>query len=195
MLKKTVWILIILSVVLGFFVGKKIYDSKFEKDSIVAEEGNEIKNNVVKNEIAKTEIETNSKNEKISINTVIVEETYYKDCDHLVKEEVKDKEKYINLTEEGLKEKFKDWEVKRFGKDKVILYREAEKICDEHYILKDVNGYVTVYSMAKDDSIKDEVLVTDIATEYLTDTDKKELEEGIKVYTRQNLNKLIEDFE
>ena len=38
-------------------------------------------------------------------------------------------------------------------------------------------------------------MVTDIATEYLTDTDKVEMEKGIEVNGKQNLNQLIEDFE
>ncbi len=36
---------------------------------------------------------------------------------------------------------------------------------------------------------------TDIATEYLTDTDKIKMEKGIRVNGKQNLNQLIKDYE
>ena len=37
--------------------------------------------------------------------------------------------------------------------------------------------------------------VTDISTEYITDTDKINMKNGIKVNGKQELNQLIEDFE
>ena len=36
---------------------------------------------------------------------------------------------------------------------------------------------------------------TDISTEYLTDTDKIEIENGLKVYGKENLSQIIEDYE
>lgn len=37
--------------------------------------------------------------------------------------------------------------------------------------------------------------MTDISTEYLTDTDVLNLQKGIKVYTDVELNKMLEDFQ
>lgn len=39
------------------------------------------------------------------------------------------------------------------------------------------------------------IKVTDIPTEYLTETDLIEIEKGMKVYTTKELNKILEDFE
>ena len=44
-------------------------------------------------------------------------------------------------------------------------------------------------------NIKERIRITEIETKYLPEKDREELEEGIKVYTVQNLNKLIEDYE
>ena len=43
--------------------------------------------------------------------------------------------------------------------------------------------------------IKERIKITDIETAYLPKTDQEALKEGIKVYSEQKLNKLIEDFE
>ena len=49
--------------------------------------------------------------------------------------------------------------------------------------------------MNNEDKINELIETTEIETKYLTETDQEDLKEGIKVYTQQKLNKLIEDFE
>ena len=66
--------------------------------------------------------------------------------------------------------------------------------CGEHYIVKDRDGQVVVYNIQEDGTEK-EYEVTDITTEYLTDTDKVNMKNGIRVNGKQSLNQLIEDFE
>lgn len=69
-----------------------------------------------------------------------------------------------------------------------------EKTNKEHYVLKEVNKYVKVYSV--DDNEKQELyLSTDISTEYLPETDKISLKEGIHVYSKKELNEILQDFE
>ena len=53
---------------------------------------------------------------------------------------------------------------------------------------------VTVFKK-QDDGTETKYQETDIATEYLTDTDKINMEKGIEVNGKQELNQLIEDFE
>ena len=81
-----------------------------------------------------------------------------------------------------------------YQKNEIILYQENEGQCDEHYIVKDDNGKVTIYKKTKDG--KEELLEeTDIAIDYLTETDKINIKNGIEVNGKQNLNQFIEDFE
>ena len=42
---------------------------------------------------------------------------------------------------------------------------------------------------------KEEFEKTDISIEYLTDTDKIDIEKGLKVYGKENLSQIIEDYE
>ena len=195
-MKKTIWIIIFfsLAIIIGFFVGEYLYNLEENKKEIE----NDIKNNSYNNLINNTntlKIETNAYEEKISINTEVMEETYYRECDHLLKYTKKDIKGLINMTKEQLAKKYPEWEVKEFSKEKVILYKEEAGYCEEHFLVKDVDGFVTVYAMDNQEKIKELVNVTEIETKYLTETDQKNLKEGIRVYTGQKLNKLIEDFE
>ena len=64
----------------------------------------------------------------------------------------------------------------------------------KYYLVKDDNGLVTIYKILEDGSLNKEE-TTGISTEYLPQTDKIIMESGIKVNGKQDLNKLIEDFE
>ena len=49
--------------------------------------------------------------------------------------------------------------------------------------------------MEKENGQEKEYQKTDISTEYLTDTDKIEIKNGLKVYGKENLSQIIEDYE
>ncbi len=69
-----------------------------------------------------------------------------------------------------------------------------DEVTKEHYVLREVGKYVQVYSI--DDNEKEELyLSTDIATEYLPETDQLSLKEGIHVYSKKELNEILQDFE
>ena len=74
------------------------------------------------------------------------------------------------------------------------MSKEEEGECGEHYIVRENNGKVTIYEILEDGSEK-EYEITDIGTEYLTETDKINMQNGIRVNGKQALNQLIEDFE
>ena len=139
-------------------------------------------------------VETNTNEERISPNAFITFKQTYNECGHTKVEFVEVPQEFVNLTEEELKQKYPEWNVEKFTDTDIILNKEVEGNCNEHYIVKDVNGIVTVFHVLENGT-EEEYQVTDIATEYLTDTDKIEMEKGIKVNGKQNLNQLIEDYE
>lgn len=195
-MKKTIWIIVFLfiAIIIGFFVGKYLYNLEENK----AELENDVQNTAYNNLINNTntlKIETSVSEEKISINTEVIEEIYYIECDHLLKYTKKAIKSLINMTKEQIAKKYPEWEIKEFSKDKVVLYKEEAAFCEEHFLVKDVDGFVTIYAIDNEEKIRELVKVTDIETKYLTETDQENLKEGIKVYTGQKLNKLIEDFE
>ena len=96
--------------------------------------------------------------------------------------------------EEDLKEKYAGWTIDKFSDTQIVISKKEEGECGEHYIVKDKEGKVVIYKLLEDGTEK-EYEVTDISTEYITDTDKINMKNGIKVNGKQELNQLIEDFE
>ena len=139
-------------------------------------------------------IETNVKEVRISPNAFITFKETYEGCGHTKVDFVEVPEDFVNLSKEELKDKYSDWNIEKFTDTDIILSKDFEGSCDEHFIVKDVDGIVTAFKI-KEDGTEEEYEITDIATEYLTDTDKIEMEKGIRVNGKQNLNQLIEDYE
>lgn len=194
-MKKVLWLFLVLAIVIGFFVGKYLYKKESNNENEVVGEniaGTKVNTaNIIEN----VDVPTSTKDEKISVNTKIVQQLYYNKCNHMIETILKDTTKYINMTEDMLKKEFPNWEIKEFTSEKVVLYREEEDFCNEHFLVKDVDGYVTIYTLNASNEVLEILKTTDIATKYLTDADKSSLKDGITIYTEKNLNKLIEDFE
>ena len=66
--------------------------------------------------------------------------------------------------------------------------------CGEHYVLRDIDGKIVINIIDSEGKEK-EYQKTDISTDYLTDTDKIEIKNGIKVFGKENLSQVIEDYE
>ena len=92
------------------------------------------------------------------------------------------------------KELYNEWELKKFTQDEVVLYREINGLCNEHYIIKDDAGYVKIFTINQNGE-EELVESTLIAVQYLPEADVSELKQGIKVYGMEEVNKIIEDFE
>lgn len=131
---------------------------------------------------------------KITPNTILTLKKYYKNCGHTIKDSAEVPEEMVNLTEEEVIQKYPSWKLDEFSKDEVILVRELESFCGEHYLLKEEEGKVLIYAI--DEAGNQELLeTTDIAFEYIPETDKVILSNGIYVYGKEELNKIREDFE
>lgn len=140
--------------------------------------------------------EVNSSDEKISSNSALVLKKYYKECGHTINEYVEMLPELVNMTEEEVADKFQDWELIGFNTREVTLFKEFEGTCGEHFTLKDENGNVVIYKILPDGT-KQIYEKTEISTEFLPETDLLQMqsEEGIQVYGKEELNKVLEDFE
>ncbi len=195
------FIIILLSVVViiaSIITAVVIYNGEDEEQAKVSiknieENTTNTLNNTI-NSDNKNVIETNVKEVRISPNAFITFKEIYEGCGHTKVDFVEVPQDFVNLSEDELKDKYSDWNIEKFTDTDIVLSKEFNGSCDEHFIVKDVNGVVTVFRI-KEDNTEEEYQVTDIATEYLTDTDKLEMEKGIRVNGKQNLNQLIEDYE
>lgn len=199
-MKKT-WIisLIIIVIMIGIVTGIILYNTK-QKDK------ND--NNMIENEINKIsekvtddcineyidEIETNSNEEKISPNCLLILKRYYDECQHTINEYVDIPQDLVNGTEYDLKKEYPYWKIEKFSSTEIVLYKEFNSNCGQHFILKEDNGKITVYKI-NENSEEEVYEKTEISLEYLSETDKIKIKDGIKVNGIEELNQLLEDFE
>lgn len=153
---------------------------------------NEIKNNITSNSIEL--VTTISETEKVSPNCVFIFKVYYKKCEHIVVNKEIANEVMVNKAREDLESIYKDWNIVTFRNDEVLFYKEEEGICNEHYILKELEGCIAIYSLNEEDreTLKEK---TAIITTYLPEEDINRLKEGIRVDGRDKMNKALEDYE
>lgn len=186
-------IIIIAAVCVGVFIFNR-NDKPNNQNYSTNTNGSKISNQVnysVKNDIT---INTATNEEKTSPNATLILKRKYKECGHIIKEYKRINEGLVNLTEKELVKKEKDWEVEKFSNMEVILIKEVEGVCNEHYVLRESEGVIAVYKIREDNKEELEEL-TGISIEYLTENDKMEIEQGIKVYGREELNSILENYE
>ena len=84
----------------------------------------------------------------------------------------------------------------KFTPKEVTLHKEFEGTCGEHFTLKDENGLVVIYKVLADGT-KQIYEKTEISTEFLPEPDLLQMqsEDGIQLYSLEELNKVLEDFE
>lgn len=195
MRKYIIFILIIglsASIVLGFYLHKL---SKIDEQIAFEAEYTKLETeNIIKKADSIIE-ETSSAETKTTPNTKLIEKIYYNDCKHLLQEQKQMKEKLINKTESEIQIEYIGWEIQKFTSSEVIVYKEVNDYCQQHYMLKDIEGQIIVYALDKYDNEKVIIKETGIETMYLPETDIENLKNGIKVYSDQELNQLLEDFE
>ena len=135
-----------------------------------------------------------STEEKVAANAILILKKYYSQCDHTINEYVELPQELVNMTKEEVQTHYPDWKVIGFEKGKVTLYKEFDDLCGEHFKLKIEDGKVVVYMTNKDGS---ESLYekTNISSEYLTETDLINMQDGLEIYGKEELNQIIEDFE
>lgn len=205
---KKSWIMVlgIAIIVIGVIAGVSIYNKNrevLEKNNIIENEVNEISEEIIDEcteeweelqEQARIELEASSKEEKISPNCLLILKRNYKQCNHIINEYIDIPQSLVNKTKEDLIEEYSSWEIHKYSSTEIILYREFESDCGQHFVLRNDNGKITIYKFNENN---EEVVYqkTEISVDYLTETDKIEIENGIRVNGMEELNQLIEDFE
>ena len=100
----------------------------------------------------------------------------------------------VNKTKEELQNIYPEFKIEEFSEGNIVIMKEEEGRCDEHFIVKNENNNVIIYK-EKENGVEELYQNTGISTEYLPETDQINLKNGIKVFGIENLNALIEDFE
>ncbi len=182
-------ILLAISVILGIYV----YNMQHTKDSNI-QDGAKLAQIYNQNKLSDELISTSSLEERISPNSVIIEKQYFKDCDHIIRNEIPVDENLINCTKEELAKKYSDWNIEEFTSSQITIYKENEGFCPEHYIIRENNGVLAVYTIDEDglETLKQE---TEIQTMYLPQEDIEKFKQGMQVIGNSQLLDVLEDFE
>lgn len=193
--------IIIASTVLIIAISCSIY-AIFRKSGDVKEEENNktLVSEVIEDECTEEYQESQnaktvaSTEEKISANAILILKKYYTKCEHTINEYVELPQELVNMTQEEVQAQYPDWEVIGFETGKLTLYKEFDDVCGEHFKLKVEDGKVVIYIVNKDgtETIFEK---TNISSEYLTETDLINMQDGLEIYGKEELNKIIEDFE
>ena len=179
MKKYTILAIVTIGIILGFITGIYLYKINLIDNNreIIAETIEDDCTAIAElnDEEFEKFIKTNSEERKTSPNCVITLKVYHESCEHLIETRQSIEETEVNMTEEELKERFNDWEVQKFTPTEIVLYKEVPEFCNEHYLLKEENGYITIYR--------------------LDENGKAEFFNTTEIPTEKELNKILEDFE
>jgi len=145
-------------------------------------------------EIQEEMLQASTNQEKISPNCFITFKTKYKKCGHETNKYEKIDDNLVNKTKEELQKIYSEWKIEDFSDSNIVLSKDEDGYCDEHYLIQDKEGKVVIYKILEDGT-KQKFQETEISIEYLSEADKVQIKKGIRVNGMQNLNQLIEDFE
>lgn len=142
-----------------------------------------------------TTVQTSYEEIKLSPNAILTFLKHYDGCGHTLKEKENISTEMANITKSEFLKLYSDWEIKDFTNTDVELYKNFSGNCGEHFLVKSSSdGFVEIYRI-KDDGTYELHETTEIAIKYLSNDDRKELENGVILYGKENLNSYIENFE
>ena len=168
-------------------MGQKEQEPNVEETTLLSQE----EENVVEEEKL---IETDANEIRVTPNTLLILKRSYTDCGHTIVNSAEIPEEMVNLTEKEVEKGYPNWKIEKITKEEIILGKELDSFCGEHYLLIEEEGRVLIYSLDEvgNKTVKEN---TDIAFEYLPETDKIILKNGIYVYGTEELSRIKEDFE
>lgn len=191
--KVFVGICIVIIIVLAIFAGLYLYDINNVYQENINNNITEV--NTEEENIEITEgLEIANQEEKTTPNTLMIYRTYYTKCKHYINEYKDIDISSVNLTEEEIKDKNRDWRIKEFSAEQIVLEKEEEAFCNQHFKLKLIDGNVIIFIIDENGN-EAEYQKTEITSEYLTNEDILKLTEGIVVYGKENLSSVLEDYE
>lgn len=99
----------------------------------------------------------------------------------------------VNYTEEEVKKKYTGWQIEKFMQNELVLSKDIEAKCENHYVLKIEDEKLKIYNEVTADKLNfvDEI---DIELALIPSIEINDLQEGIRVYGEEELNELIANY-
>jgi hypothetical protein len=189
--------LLALIFIVGIAIGTYYY-AENEKNNFIVESNpkDSIQDIVIKEVQANNEEvqKVASVQEKISPYAKLIVEKYFNGCSHTTADIIDVPKELINLTEDEFIEKYKGWTIRIFTPKEIKIYKDFNSNCNEHFLIKEKDGYIAVYNEITPDMLELKE-VTNIDFNGLREEDKKSISNGIRIYGGEELSKFIEDFD
>lgn len=131
---------------------------------------------------------------KISPYATLTIEKYFKGCGHTTMDVIEIPKELVNMTQKELQEKYERWEILTFEERDIHIFREIDANCSSHFVVKEENGKVAVFSQISDHNMQFKEN-TDIDFFSLREEDQELIRKGIEIYGTEELSSFIEDFE
>jgi len=131
----------------------------------------------------------------ISPSTEIVLNRFYLRCRDRIVERRKPYREELGLKKEDIQAFFVNWTVEEFNEEQLVLNREINNYCSEHYILKELEGLVSIYVPEKEDEGLELVEQTSIKVQSLPLDLQHEINNGIVVESLEQVEYLIESWQ
>lgn len=191
------WLIAIVIIILftvGAVAGFYVYQKNNTQDSNMLEHKQLAVEEKIHNEQLENLITTSSSEKIISPNCMLIQKQYFKGCDHIIRNVEDIDEKYINCSQQEFEKDYKDWKIEEFTNNQITMYQEKEGFCNRHYIIKEHNGVLAIYTIdetGKENWKED----TEIQTIYLPEEDLVKIRQGIEAIGDTELHSTLEDFE
>lgn len=90
---------------------------------------------------------TGAKEEKVSPNTNFALKKYYDECSHFDYEEAELPNELVNLNQQEIEDYYDDWEVEKFTGEDLVLAKEVNGYCNQHFLIRLDGENVNVYRL------------------------------------------------
>ena len=200
-MNKIIMILIVILVILGaVIIGMEVYLNSNPKVAEIENSSNVALSEKVTDEcteewnaIQTNTLEANSSEIRLSPNCSITFKKHYTGCNHTTNEYTNIPEELVNMDKQSVQERYPDWDITEFQSNEVIMKKDLEGECGEHYVLRDIDNIIVVFKV--ENGVEQEYEKTSISTEYLPETDKISFKDGLEVNGKENLSQVLEDYE
>ena len=131
--------------------------------------------------------------EKVSPDAKLVIKKIFKKCNHSTVNIIDVPDSLINLTEKEIAKKYNGWTIEKFSSNEIIISRDIDANCEDHYVVREENGIVNVYNELSKENMN---FIENVQIDYelLGDEEKEKLKEGIRVYGKKELSSLLENY-
>jgi len=132
---------------------------------------------------------------EILSSTEIVFNRSYKLCKDVITEKRKPYIGEIGTKEEGIQSIFPGWTIEKFTGEQLVLSKQIDNYCSNHYILKEQGGLVTIYAPLEEDEGLEVIKHTTVKVHSLPPDLQQEIEKGMAVESMEQIEYLIESWQ